>query len=168
MVATHRRALTTALSLLLGQPVSVHGPATSRFCTGLCWIGRRIVDPDASDSAARGRRWRAVECSGIAWRAGNRRWSSCLARVRRSVSVLSRNGRSPTADNSYKVDEESAADTIETDWNPCPAKSTRRGIPAGVDPVRWTDMAGRSVNSLSCEKYPYRVSSRSGRSFRSA
>jgi hypothetical protein len=36
MAVTHRRALTTALSLEVGQPVSVHGPATSRFCTGLC------------------------------------------------------------------------------------------------------------------------------------
>ena len=168
MAVTHRRALTTALSLEAGQPVSVQEPATSKFCKGLCWIGRSIVDPDASDSATRGRRWRAVGCSGIAWRAGNRRWSSCLARVRRSVSVLSINGRSPTADNSYRAEEESAAGTTETDWNPCPGKSTRRGIVAGADPVRWTDMAGRSVKSLSCEKYPYRVRSRSGRSFRSA
>ncbi len=167
MAVTHRRALTTALSLLAGQPVSVHEPATSKFCTGLCWIGRRIVDPDASDSAARGRRWRAVGCSGIAWRAGNRRWSSCLARSMRSASVRSINGTSPITDNSYRAVEGSAVDTV-TDWNPCPGKSTRRGTVAGADPVRWTNMAGRSVKSLSCEKYPYRVSSRSGRSFRSA
>jgi hypothetical protein len=36
MAVTHRRALTMALSLEVGQPVSVHGPATSKFCTGLC------------------------------------------------------------------------------------------------------------------------------------
>ena len=166
MAVRHRRALTMALSLEVGQPVSVHEPATSRFCTGLCWIGRSNVAPDVSDSAARGRRWSVVECSGIAWRAGNRRWSSCLARSMRSASVRSINGTSPTTDNSYRAVEGSTVDTV-TDWNPCPGKSTTRGPAAGADPVKWTDMAGRSVKSFSCEKYPYRVSSRSGRSFMS-
>lgn len=31
MISRHRRALTTALSLLAGQPVSVHEPAISKF-----------------------------------------------------------------------------------------------------------------------------------------